>query len=222
MRILLAEDEPPLNKVIKTALEKVGHYQVDSVFNGKDAVALERKNAYDVIILDIMMPVMDGITALKKIRANGDRTYIMMLTAKAEVDDKVTGLEAGADDYLTKPFSLKELIARLQSRERRTDHYANGDIKFGDLTLKVDDEELEAHNSISLASKETELLRYLLINKGKKISTEELFNHVWKNDDNDKPEVVWVYISYLRQKLLSVRSHVKIEGQKGGSFKIIK
>lgn len=222
MKILLAEDEPPLNKVIKTALEKIGHYQVDSVFNGKDAVELERKNPYDVIILDIMMPVMDGITALKKIRASGDQTYVMMLTAKAEVDDKVTGLEAGADDYLTKPFSLKELIARLKSRERRTDHYANGDIKFGDLTLKVDEQELEAHNSISLANKETELLRYLLMNQGKEISTEELFNHVWKNDDDDKPELVWVYISYLRQKLISIRSKVKIVGKKGGSFKVTK
>ena len=115
MRILLAEDEPQLNRVVKVALESVG-YQVDTAFDGEQAVFAAKSNPYDVIILDIMMPVLDGIEALKQIRANGDKTYVMMLTAKAEIDDRVIGLESGADDYLTKPFSLKELIARLRSR----------------------------------------------------------------------------------------------------------
>ncbi len=118
MRILLAEDEEQLARVLKLAMEKAG-YTVDQVADGQSAVDLAKENAYDVMILDIMMPVKTGLEALKEIRASGDRTYVMMLTAMAEVDDKVTGLDAGADDYMTKPFSLKELLARLRSLERR-------------------------------------------------------------------------------------------------------
>ena len=111
MKILLAEDEEQLSRVLVAAMKSV-NYDVDAVFNGRDAVELAKKNSYDVIILDIMMPIMDGITALKQIRKSGDKTYVLMLTAKAEIDDRVTGLDSGADDYLTKPFSLKELLAR--------------------------------------------------------------------------------------------------------------
>ena len=117
MRILLAEDEAQLNRVILAALEHDG-YQVDSVFNGQEALNLANQNTYNVIILDIMMPIMTGLEALKEIRATGNTTHVIMLTAMAEVDDRVTGLDAGADDYLTKPFSLKELLARLRSIEQ--------------------------------------------------------------------------------------------------------
>lgn len=221
MKILLAEDEPQLSHVVKTALETSG-YEVDAVFNGAEAVEKAKQNAYDVIILDIMMPVMDGIEALQHIRETGDKTYVMMLTAKAEVDDKVTGLESGADDYLTKPFSLKELIARLKSRERRSDDYSNNELEYGDITLNTDEQELVSHNSIRLANKETELLNYLLLNKEKEISTQEILNHVWKNDPDADEQVVWLYVSYLRQKLLNIQSSVKIEGERGGSFKLTK
>ena len=220
MKILLAEDEPQLSRVVKMAMETNG-YEVDAVFNGKEAVDSVKENAYDVIILDIMMPVMDGIEALKEIRAMGDKTYVIMLTAKAEVDDKVTGLESGADDYLTKPFSLKELIARLKSRERRDSDYSVGELEYGDITLNTDEQELVSHNSIRLANKETELLNYLILNKEKEISTQDILNHVWKNDPEANEQVVWLYISYLRQKLLSIQSSVKIEGDKGGSFKLV-
>lgn len=221
MKILLAEDEPQLNRVVKVALESV-HYQVDSVFNGQEAVEAAKKNAYDVMIFDIMMPVMDGVTALKKIRESGNKTYVMMLTAKAEIDDKVTGLESGADDYLTKPFSLKELIARLHSLERRSQDYSTGNLSFGDLSLNVSEQELVAHNSIRLANKETELLQYFLLNQNKEISTQELINQIWKDDPDADSELVWLYISYLRQKLASIQSEVKILGEKGGSFKLTK
>ncbi|TSO25395.1 response regulator transcription factor [Lactobacillus sp. LL6] len=220
MKILLAEDEPQLSRVVKMAIETNG-YDVDAVFNGKEAVDKVKSNAYDVIILDIMMPVMDGIEALKEIRAMGDKTYVMMLTAKAEVDDKVTGLESGADDYLTKPFSLKELIARLKSRERRDSDYSVSELQYGDITLNTDEQELISHNSIRLANKETDLLNYLMLNKEKEISTEDILNHVWKNDPDADSEMVWLYVSYLRQKLLNIQSSVKIEGDKGGSFKLI-
>lgn len=220
MKILLAEDESQLNRVITVALTSSG-YDVTSVFNGQEAVDAVKENAFDVLILDIMMPVMDGVTALKTIREMGDRSYVIMLTAKAEIDDRVNGLESGADDYLTKPFSLKELIARLRSRERRSDNYSNPHMTFGDLELKADQQELLAHNSIRLTNKETDLLSYLIMNQGKSLSTEEILRHVWKNDSEADEQIVWVYISYLRQKLKSIQSKVEILGEKDGSFELI-
>ena len=221
MKILVAEDEPQLSRVLVAAMTNAG-YEVDPVFNGKDAVEKARQNTYDIIMLDIMMPVMDGITALKKIRENGDKTYILMLTAKAEVDDRVTGLDSGADDYLTKPFSLKELLARLRSKERRDDTFTPKELAFGDVTLNVEDQELESKNSIRLNSKETQLMNYLLLNQNKQISVQEIFNHVWKNETDVEEGIVWVYISYLRQKLTSIQSQVRIEGDQEIGFTLIK
>lgn len=221
MKILVAEDEPQLSRVLVAAITNAG-YEVDPVFNGKDAVEKARENTYDIIMLDIMMPVMDGITALKKIRESGDKTYILMLTAKAEVEDRVTGLDTGADDYLTKPFSLKELLARLRSKERRDDTFTPKELSFGDVTLNVEDQELESKNSIRLNSKETQLMNYLLLNQNKEVSVHEIFNHVWKNETEVNEEIVWIYISYLRQKLNSIQSDVKIEGDKETGFTLIK
>lgn len=221
MRILLAEDEPQLNRVVKVALESVG-YQVDTVFDGEQAISAAKSNPYDVIILDIMMPVLDGIETLKQIRANGDKTYVMMLTAKAEIDDRVIGLESGADDYLTKPFSLKELIARLRSRERRDAEYQVTEMDYSDLHLNTDQQELVAHNSIRLASKEVDLLSYLILNSEKAISNQEILDHVWKDDPSADSELVWIYISYLRQKMTSIGSKVKIIGEKNGEFVLTK
>lgn len=221
MRILLAEDEPQLNRVVKVALESVG-YQVDTAFDGEQAISAAKSNPYDVIILDIMMPVLDGIEALKQIRANGDKTYVMMLTAKAEIDDRVIGLESGADDYLTKPFSLKELIARLRSRERRDAEYQVTEMDYSDLHLNTDQQELVAHNSIRLASKEVDLLSYLILNSEKAISNQEILDHVWKDDPSADSELVWIYISYLRQKMTSIGSKVKIIGEKNGEFVLTK
>lgn len=221
MKILVAEDEPQLLRVLTVAMEHAG-YDVDPVDNGLKAVEHAKENSYDVIMLDIMMSVMDGITALKKIRESGDKTYILMLTAKAEVDDRVTGLDSGADDYLTKPFSLKELLARLRSKERREDDFTPNKLELGDVTLNVSKQELVSHNSIRLSGTETQLMNYFLLNQNKELSTEELLNHVWKNDIDANADVVWIYISYLRQKLQSIQSSVRIEGDKGGSYKLVK
>ncbi|MBI1721700.1 transcriptional regulator [Lactobacillus crispatus] len=221
MKILVAEDEPQLLRVLTVAMEHAG-YDVDPVDNGLKAVEHAKENSYDVIMLDIMMPVMDGITALKKIRESGDKTYILMLTAKAEVDDRVTGLDSGADDYLTKPFSLKELLARLRSKERREDDFTPNKLELGDVTLNVSRQELVSHNSIRLSGTETQLMNYFLLNQNKELSTEELLNHVWKNDIDANADVVWIYVSYLRQKLQSIQSSVRIEGDKGGSYKLVK
>ena len=221
MKILVAEDEPQLLRVLTVAMEHAG-YDVDQVDNGLKAVEHAKENSYDVIMLDIMMPVMDGITALKKIRESGDKTYILMLTAKAEVDDRVTGLDSGADDYLTKPFSLKELLARLRSKERREDDFTPNKLELGDVTLNVSKQELVSHNSIRLSGTETQLMNYFLLNQNKELSTEELLNYVWKNDIDANADVVWIYVSYLRQKLQSIQSSVRIEGDKGGSYKLVK
>ena len=219
MRILVAEDEQQLSHVLSSAMTASG-YQVDIANNGQEAVEQAKENAYDVIILDIMMPVKSGLEALKEIRATGNRTYIMMLTAMGEEDDKVTGLDAGADDYLTKPFSLKELLARLRSRQRRDDSYQVDVLEFGDLTLNGNDQSLESHNSISLTNRENRLLHYFILNANKELSANELINHVWDENETADQEDLWINICYLRQKLQAIQSQVTISGEKTGPFMI--
>ncbi|UNL36965.1 response regulator transcription factor [Limosilactobacillus reuteri] len=213
MRILVAEDEQQLSHVLSSAMTASG-YQVDVANNGQEAVEQAKENAYDVIILDIMMPVKSGLEALKEIRATGNRTYIIMLTAKGEEDDKVTGIDAGADDYLTKPFSLKELLARLRSRQRRDDSYQVDILEFGDLTLNGNDQSLESHNSISLTNRENRLLQYFILNANKELSANELINHVWDENETADQEDLWINICYLRQKLQAIQSQVTISGEK--------
>ena len=215
MRILLAEDEEQLARVLKMAMTSSG-YTVDAVDNGQKAVDLAKENAYDVIILDIMMPVKDGITALKEIRESGNQTYVIMLTAMAEVDDRVNGLDSGADDSITKPFSLKELLARLRSLERRTTTSKQA-LHFDDLTLDSEEQVVESSNSISLTREETQMLAYLIRNAGKPLSPAAILDNVWGNEEADE-EDVWINISYLRQKLSSIQSHVQIAGEKGGPY----
>ncbi len=193
-------------------------YHVDPAYNGQEAVDLAGQRAYDVIILDIMMPKLNGIEALKQLRQTGNKTYVIMLTAMAEIDDKVTGLDAGADDYLTKPFSLKELLARLRSLERRSEDYQEDVLNFADITLDNDEQRLESHNSISLSGKETKLLAYLMKNPGKAIESSILLDQGWDKDDEADETDLWIYISYLRQKLQAVNAHVTIVGEKGGPF----
>ena len=219
MRILVAEDEQQLSHVLSSAMTASG-YQVDIANNGQEAVEQAKENAYDVIILDIMMPVKSGLEALKEIRATGNRTYIMMLTAMGEEDDKVTGLDAGADDYLTKPFSLKELLARLRSRQRRDDSYQVDVLEFGDLTLNGNDQSLESRNSISLTNRENRLLQYFILNANKELSANELINHDWDENETADQEDLWINICYLRQKLQAIQSQVTISGEKTGPFMI--
>lgn len=220
MRILIAEDEQQLSHILSSAMTASG-YQVDVANNGQEAVEQAKENAYDVIILDIMMPVKSGLEALKEIRASGNRTYIMMLTAMGEEDDKVTGLDAGADDYLTKPFSLKELLARLRSRQRRDDSYQVDVLEFGDLTLNGNDQSLESHNSISLTNRENRLLQYFILNANKELSANELISHVWDENETADQEDLWINICYLRQKLQAIQSQVTISGEKTGPFMIV-
>ena len=223
MKILVAEDEIQMNRVLTTALTHEG-YDVDSVYDGQAAIDMATENAYDVMVMDIMMPVKSGIEAVQEIRQTGNQSHIIMLTAMAEVDDRVTGLDAGADDYLTKPFSLKELLARLRSMSRRVDtNFTSNILTVGTVTLNVGEQELVSQNTIRLAGKESKMLEFFMLNAGKKLSTDQIFNHVWTNDKDD-PEIdngyVFIYVSYLRQKLKSIGANVVIEGEEMGGYEL--
>lgn len=223
MKILVAEDEIQMNRMLTTALTREG-YDVDSVYDGQAAIDMANENAYDVMVMDIMMPVKSGIEAVQEIRQTGNQSHIIMLTAMAEVDDRVTGLDAGADDYLTKPFSLKELLARLRSMSRRVDtNFTSNILTVGTVTLNVGEQELVSQNTIRLAGKESKMLEFFMLNAGKKLSTDQIFNHVWANDKDD-PEIdngyVFIYVSYLRQKLKSIGANVVIEGEEMGDYEL--
>lgn len=223
MKILVAEDEIQMNRVLTTALTHEG-YDVDSAYDGQAAIDMANENTYDVMVMDIMMPVKSGIEAVQEIRQTGNQSHIIMLTAMAEVDDRVTGLDAGADDYLTKPFSLKELLARLRSMSRRVDtNFTSNILTVGTVTLNVGEQELVSQNTIRLAGKESKMLEFFMLNAGKKLSTDQIFNHVWANDKDD-PEIdngyVFIYVSYLRQKLKSIGANVVIEGEEMGDYEL--
>lgn len=221
MKILLAEDEEDLARV-QIAMLKHSGYTVDHAANGREAILLAQKNAYDAMIMDVMMPVTDGVTALKTMRASGITTPALLLTAKSQVEDRVAGLDAGADDYLTKPFAFPELLARIRSMTRRRTDYTVSRYEIANVTLDVDAGELAAVNSISLSSRETRLMEYFMQNPGKAFSTEDIFRRVWSDDPSAGQEVVWVYISFLRSKLKSIGASCRIEGEKGGEFSIEK
>lgn len=223
MKVLIAEDEVQMNRVLTTALTHEG-YEVDSVFDGQAAIDLAEENAYDVMVLDIMMPIKSGIEAVQEIRQTGNQTHIIMLTAMAEIDDRVNGLDAGADDYLTKPFSLKELLARLRSMARRVDtSFTSNVLRVGTVTLNVGEQELVSQNTIRLAGKESKMLEFFMLNVGKELSTQQLFSHVWANEtDEDIDEgYVFIYVSYLRQKLKAIGANLLINGEENGSYELV-
>lgn len=218
-KVLLAEDERELARA-ETAILQINDFEVDNAYDGEAAEAMVLGGAYDVIVLDIMMPKKDGIAVLKAIRGAGCTTPVIMLTAKAELDDRITGLDAGADDYLAKPFAMKELIARIRSQLRRASDFTPQTLTFADLTLNIADGELRgALGTMRLSAKETKLLAYLMQNPARQLSTEHLLNHVWQGEDN--AALVHFYIAYLREKLKAVGSAVTIPGEKGGSYALV-
>ena len=219
MKILIAEDEKDMSKAICAILNHQG-YETHAAFDGLEALELAQENTYDCMVFDIMMPKMDGLEALRRVRASGDMTPVIMLTAKTQVDDRVEGLDAGADDYLTKPFAMKELIARIKSLTRRNTSYNPSRITLGTVNLDIETQEMWAGNSISLAKKETRLMELLMRNPGKRLTTSEIFTRIW-NDEEESEEVVWLYISYLRKKLAAINADLTIEGEKGGSFCLV-
>ncbi len=217
MKLLLAEDEKAMSMALVAVLEHSG-YEVDAVYDGMAAVEKGRSNTYDCMIFDIMMPKLDGIGALKELRSSGDTTPVIMLTAKAEVDDRITGLDAGADDYLTKPFAMAELLARIRSMTRRSTTFTPSKLAAGHVELDVEEQELSCKNAIRLANKETKLMKFFMLNMGKSLSTEAIFSHVWKDEEDVTEDIVWIYVSYLREKLTAIQADIQILGEKNGTF----
>ena len=217
MKLLLAEDTADLNRAICAVLSHEGHETV-SAYDGEEALACLRSDSFDCIILDIMMPRKNGIEVLQELRAGGIFTPVLLLTAKAEVDDKVTGLDAGADDYLTKPFAMKELLARIRALTRRRTRYTPSDLTFHDISLRAGTLELVGENSVRLSLKEFSLLQTLVMNAGRELTTEYLLDHIWEDEQGAVGDTVWLYISYLKGKLRSVSSSLQIQGKNGGSF----
>ena len=187
MKILLAEDTKDLNKVLCAVLEHEG-YDVDAAFDGEEALEFVNNDSYDCLIFDIMMPKKDGIEALKEVREKKIVTPVLMLTAKAEVDDRVAGLDAGADDYLTKPFAMKELLARVRALTRRKNEYEEGDVTYNDVTLKAQTFELSAKNSVRLSVKEFELMQLLMRNTGRSLTAEFILSNVWSREPDADPD----------------------------------
>ena len=219
MKILLAEDTRDLNRAVTALLDHEG-YEVDSAFDGEEAMDYILKSDYDGVVLDIMMPKKDGLEVLKEMRSRHILTPVMLLTAKTEIDDRVAGLDAGADDYLPKPFAMKEFLARIRSMTRRSKEYGASELTFEDITLSPKDFVLSARNTVILTAKEYELMDVLLANKETELSTEYLLSHIWRNEENAHADTVWLYITYLKGKLKSVGSKVGITGAKGESFRL--
>ena len=193
MRLLFAEDEKSLSRAI-TAILKKNHYEVDAVYDGEEALAYLECGTYDGAILDIMMPKKDGLTVLKEIRRQGNNTPVLMLTAKAEIDDRVLGLDSGANDYLTKPFAAPELLARIRAMTRTQMTQNTSSLSFGNLSLNQTSFELSSPSgSYQLTNKEFQLLELLMANPGQIISSDRLFEKIWGYESDADPSVIWVY-----------------------------
>lgn len=215
MRLLLAEDERELSRALVTIL-KHNNYSVDAVYNGEDALDYLETELYDGAILDIMMPKLDGLTVLRRIRAEGITVPVLLLTAKTEIDDRVAGLDSGADDYLPKPFSTKELLARIRAMTRRkSDTVTDNVLSYGDLTLNRTTCVLTCGSeSLPLANKEYQMLEMLMEIPGRVISVDHLMDKIWGYDSEAEMNTVWVYISYLRKKLKTINSKVRIKAMR--------
>ena len=173
------------------------------------------------MILDIMMPKKDGIEVLREVRAKNILTPVIMLTAKSEIDDRVTGLDAGADDYLTKPFAMKELLARVRAMTRRKTNYAPNDLSYKDIQLHADTFELTAKNSVRLSVKEFELMQLLVLNRNRPLATDYIIEQIWNRDSEVQPDTVWLYISYLKRKLTAIASETVITGDETNGYQLL-
>lgn len=220
MRLLLAEDEKMLSDAL-VALLTHSHYSVDAVGDGEEALDYLMNGDYDGAILDIMMPKMDGLTVLRKIRAAGMNLPVLMLTAKSEIDDRVEGQDAGADDYLTKPFASRELLARIRAMTRRQPELSDSELNFADVKLDRAGFLLTGPDgSTNLNNKEFQLMETFLLNPTRVISTDQLFEKIWGYDTESEINVVWVTISNLRKKLKSTGSRVQIRATRNVGYSL--
>ena len=220
MRILVADDEPEMTMVLE-ALLKREHYSVDVVYNGQDALDYGLAENYDCLILDIMMPKLDGIQALRALRAKNIATPVLLLTAKSQVEDRVTGLDSGADDYLPKPFDNREFIARVRALTRRGLEYTPKVLTAGNVTLNCSTFELKCGSScIRLGNREFQILELLMRQEGRLISTEQFMEHIWGYDSEAEINVVWAYISYLRRNAEAVGGNVRVTARRGQGYQL--
>ena len=213
MKLLLVEDNPQLNKALTTLLKR-NSYLVDSAFDGDEALMCLKEYQYDVIILDIMLPKIDGLEVLRRARKNNIQTPIILLTARSTIEDKITGLDLGADDYLPKPFSTEELLARIRALGRRKNApiKENKEITFGDLSIDESNFTVKCHDqSVMLSNKEMMILLLLVNNQGNVVSLDKITRSAWEIESYSTNENVWVFISYLRKKLESIGSKTKIK-----------
>ncbi|MCI9176189.1 MAG: response regulator transcription factor [Lachnospiraceae bacterium] len=220
MRLLLAEDEKALSKALVAILER-SNYSVDAVYDGQSALDYLEMDNYDAVILDIMMPKVDGLTVLKKVRERGSLIPVLLLTAKSEVDDKVEGLDAGANDYLAKPFHSKELLARIRAITRTQAAQGNSKLTKGNITLDRATFELSTSmGSFRLANKEFQMLELMMSNPNQLISSERFLEKIWGYDTEAEINVVWVYVSYLRKKLSALHANVQIKAARNAGYSL--
>ncbi|MGN0250442.1 MAG: response regulator transcription factor [Oliverpabstia sp.] len=220
MRLLLAEDEKALSKALTAILER-NNYSVDAVYDGQAALEYLETGNYDGVILDIMMPKVDGITVLKEIRRRGNLIPVILLTAKSEVDDKVAGLDAGANDYLAKPFHSKELLARIRAMTRTQTAQASSKLQAGNVTLDRATFEISTPTgSLRLANKEFQMMEMMMSNPSHLISSERFMEKIWGYDSEAEINVVWVYISYLRKKLSSLHADIQIKATRNAGYSL--
>ena len=217
MKLLLAEDERSLSRAIIHILQK-NNYSADAVYDGQAALDYLAAGDYDGVILDIMMPKLDGISVLRTLRAQGNSVPVLMLTAKAEIDDKVLGLDCGANDYLTKPFDPRELLARIRAMTR-TQEEKGSRLSFGNITLDRASFELASPTgSFRLANKEYQMMEILMSNPHNLISAERFLEKIWGFDSDAEINVVWVYISYLRKKLAALHANVQSKAVRNAGY----
>ena len=218
MRLLLAEDERSLSRAVTVLLRK-NHYEVDPVYDGEEAMDYLSTGNYDGVILDIMMPKADGMEVLRRLRARGSRLPVLLLTAKGEVEDKVLGLDSGANDYLTKPFAAQELLARIRAMTRDHTAQATSRLQVGNVTLDRATFQLSTPTgSLQLANKEFQMLEMLLSNPRQVLSKERFLEKIWGYDSEADSSVVWVYISYLRKKLAALHADVRIQARRNVGY----
>ncbi len=218
MKLLYAEDEIAMSEAV-TDILAYHNYMVEPVYNGNDALDYILNDDYDGVILDIMMPGMSGLEVLKEMRKRGINTPVLLLTAKSQIEDRIEGLDLGADDYLPKPFNMGELLARVRAMLRRKDNFTPDILSFGDLTLNMQNNELSCgEKSVVLPKLEYRLMETFMINKNILISTEDLFTKVWGFNTDAEIGILWVYISYLRKRLASIGSKTEIRAKRNVGY----
>lgn len=220
MRILIVEDEHSLADAV-TAILKKEQYFVDAVYDGRDGLDYAMSGIYDLILLDIMLPKMNGLDVLKEIRKNNISTPVMLLTARTEIDDKIKGLDCGADDYLTKPFNKGELLARVRALTRRKGEIPSNELAFGDIILNQSTYELSCGTlSVKLGAKEFRIMQMLMFAPKNIISKDEFIEKIWGYDSEAEYNSIEVYISFLRKKLGAIKSTIQIKASRGIGYYI--